>query len=46
LMVIMNDPDYLQSYTNGWITNVAVAVVVLIAVVLAVLSVPLQFLGG
>jgi Mn2+/Fe2+ NRAMP family transporter len=46
LMVIMNDPDYLKSYTNGWITNVAVAIVVLIGVVLAVLSIPLQFVGG
>lgn len=46
LLVVMNDRRYLKSHTNGWTTNVAVAVIVAIAFALAVLAVPVQLAGG
>jgi Mn2+/Fe2+ NRAMP family transporter len=45
LLVVMNDRHYLKSYTNGWIANIAVGVIVLLAFVLAVTAVPLQIFG-
>jgi Mn2+/Fe2+ NRAMP family transporter len=45
LLVVMNDRHYLRSYTNGWVTNVAVAAIVLLGFVLAIAAVPLQFFG-
>jgi hypothetical protein len=41
----MNDEEYLEQYTNGWITNLAVTAIVLLAFVLAVLAIPLQFMA-
>jgi len=46
LIVIMNDEQYLQQHTNGWITNMAVIAIVLVAFVLAVLAIPLQIAGS
>jgi Mn2+/Fe2+ NRAMP family transporter len=46
LMVIMNDPRYLKQFTNGWITNLAVVVIIVLAFVLAAIAVPVQFLGS
>ena len=45
LLVVMNDAEYLEQYTNGWITNVAVAAIVALAVVLAALAIPLQLMA-
>jgi Mn2+/Fe2+ NRAMP family transporter len=45
LLVVMNDDQYLQQYTNGWIGNVAVAAIVALAFVLAVLAIPLQLMA-
>lgn len=45
LLIIMNDPAYLKSHTNGRISNIAVGTIILIGLVLAVLSIPLQFVG-
>jgi len=45
LLVVMNDEEYLEQYTNGWITNLAVTTIVLIAFVLAVLAIPLQLMA-
>jgi Mn2+/Fe2+ NRAMP family transporter len=42
LLVVMNDRRYLQSYTNGWITNVAVVLIVIVGLALAALAVPVQ----
>jgi hypothetical protein len=42
----MNDEDYLGPYTNGWISNVMVCAVTVLGFVLAVVSIPLQILGG
>jgi Mn2+/Fe2+ NRAMP family transporter len=45
LIVLMNDKQYLQSHTNGVITNVAVVAIIVVAFVLALLAVPVQWLG-
>ena len=46
LLIVMNDEQHLRKYTNGWITNVAVIAIVALAFALAVVAIPLQFLGG
>jgi Mn2+/Fe2+ NRAMP family transporter len=46
LLVIMNDRDYLKTHTNGWISNIAVTVVLALAFVLAIIAIPAQMLGG
>jgi Mn2+/Fe2+ NRAMP family transporter len=46
LLVIMNDPRYLRSHTNGWMTNTAVVVIVALAFALAVLAIPVQMTGA
>jgi Mn2+/Fe2+ NRAMP family transporter len=46
LLVVMNDRDYLQQHTNGWFSNLAVVVIVMLSFVLAVLAIPLQIMGG
>jgi Mn2+/Fe2+ NRAMP family transporter len=45
LLVVMNDKQYLKAHTNGWISNVAVTVIIALAFVLAVLAIPVQILG-
>jgi len=45
LLVVMNDAQYLQRYTNGWITNIAVTAIVALAFVLAALAIPLQLMA-
>jgi Mn2+/Fe2+ NRAMP family transporter len=46
LMVIMNDRRYLKSHTNGWVSNIAVALIVALGFVLAVLAIPVQIAGA
>jgi len=46
LLVLMNDPQYLNEHTNGWISNAAVLMVSLIACLVALVAVPLQVFGG
>jgi Mn2+/Fe2+ NRAMP family transporter len=46
LLIVMNDPDYLGDNVNHWIANVAVLVVSVIACVVALVAIPLQFMGG
>jgi Mn2+/Fe2+ NRAMP family transporter len=46
LIVIMNDRSYLKTHTNGWIANVAVTGVLVLAAILAVVAIPLQLIGG
>jgi Mn2+/Fe2+ NRAMP family transporter len=43
---VMNDPSYVKDHGNGWIGNGVVLAVTLLAFVLAVVSLPLQILGG
>jgi hypothetical protein len=42
----MNDRKYLQKHCNGWISNSVVAIVILISFVLALVSIPLELIGG
>ena len=45
-LLLMNDERYVKEHKNGWIGNTAVALIVLMSCVLAVVSIPLQFMGG
>jgi len=45
-LFLMNDPIYLGDHRNGWISNSVVAIIILISFVLAVISIPLQLIGG
>jgi Mn2+/Fe2+ NRAMP family transporter len=45
-LVLMNDPNYVRTHRNGWVGNLVVGVIVTIAFVLAVVSIPLEILGG
>jgi Mn2+/Fe2+ NRAMP family transporter len=46
MLMLMNDEDYLGPHTNGWVSNVVVSCVTVMAFVLAVVAIPLQILGG
>ena len=45
-LFLMNDYSYVRIYRNGWFSNAVVIVIIGIAFVLAVLSIPLQIFGG
>jgi len=45
-LFLMNDPIYMGEHRNGWLSNSVVAIVILISFVLAVISIPLQIIGG
>lgn len=45
-LVLMNDEKYLGEHTNGWIANIAILAVSLLACVLAIVSIPLEIAGG
>jgi Mn2+/Fe2+ NRAMP family transporter len=45
-LFLMNDPIYMGKYRNGWISNSVVAIIIVISFVLAVISIPLQIIGG
>jgi Mn2+/Fe2+ NRAMP family transporter len=45
-LLLLNDESYLGRHRNGWLSNTVVVVVVLLAAGLAVVSIPLQILGG
>jgi len=45
-LLLMNDPHYVGSHRNGWVGNVVVCGIVGIAFVLAIVSIPLELLGG
>ncbi|HET8654653.1 MAG TPA: divalent metal cation transporter [Longimicrobiaceae bacterium] len=46
LLVIMNDRNYLGEHTNGWVTNLAVGLIIGLTFVLALFAIPLEYLGG
>lgn len=46
LLVIMNDRHYLGDYTNGTVSNVAVAFIIALTFVMAIVAIPLEYLGG
>ncbi len=45
-LLLMNDPRYVGSHRNGWVGNIVVCGIVGIAFVLAIVSIPLELLGG
>ena len=45
-IVLMNDPVYTGKHTNGWISNVVVVFTIVLACILAIVTIPLQLLGG
>jgi Mn2+/Fe2+ NRAMP family transporter len=45
-LVIMNDPQYLGDKINGRWTNIAILVILVVAFVVAVVSIPLELLTG
>jgi Mn2+/Fe2+ NRAMP family transporter len=45
-LFLMNDPVYLGDHRNGWVSNIVVSIVILISFVLAIISIPLEFLGS
>lgn len=46
LLVLMNDRRYLGDHTNGWISNSIVGIVIALTCVLAIVAIPLEYLGG
>jgi len=45
-LFLMNDPSYVRVYRNGWFSNSIVLLIVGIAFLLAVVTIPLQIFGG
>jgi Mn2+/Fe2+ NRAMP family transporter len=45
-LILMNDPDYVGEYGNRWIGNLAVIVISLLASLVALVTIPLQLMGG
>jgi Mn2+/Fe2+ NRAMP family transporter len=45
-LFLMNDPAYMGKHRNGWIGNSVVAIIIVISFVLAVITIPLQIIGG
>ena len=45
-LFVMNDARYVKNYPNGYISNAVVLLVIGLAFVLAIASIPLQLLGG
>jgi len=45
-LILMNDREYLGEHVNGWVSNGVVLFVSLMAGVLAIVSIPLELLGG
>jgi len=46
LLVVMNDPHYLERHTNGGLANVVILVIVVAGALMALAAVPLQIAGG
>ncbi|HEU4871167.1 MAG TPA: divalent metal cation transporter [Pyrinomonadaceae bacterium] len=45
-LFLMNDRSYVRIYRNGWLSNTVVILIIGLAFVLAVVSIPLQIYGG
>lgn len=45
-LFLMNDREFCGEHRNGWISNTVVVLVIVIAFVLSVVSIPLQLIGG
>jgi NRAMP (natural resistance-associated macrophage protein)-like metal ion transporter len=45
-LFLMNDPIYLGKHRNGWLSNSVVSIVIVLSFVLALISIPLEIIGG
>jgi len=45
-LVLMNDRKYLGEHTNGWLGNLAIVVITVLASVVAIVAIPLEIMGG
>jgi Mn2+/Fe2+ NRAMP family transporter len=45
-LVLMNDQRYVGKYRNGWISNSVIVLTIALSFVLALVAIPLEFLGG
>ncbi|MDZ8054787.1 MAG: NRAMP family divalent metal transporter [Aulosira sp. ZfuVER01] len=45
-LVLMNDELYVGEYRNGWISNSVVIFTIVLAFILAIVAIPLEFIGG
>ncbi len=45
-LFLMNDRTFCGDHRNGWISNTVVGVVIVIALVLSIITIPLQLMGG
>ena len=45
-LVLMNDNKYLGEHTNGWLGNLSILVVSVLASIVAIVSIPLEIVGG
>ena len=45
-LILMNDEHYVGEHGNGWFGNTVVLLIIALAFVLAIVSIPLQILGG
>ncbi|HEY8188414.1 MAG TPA: Nramp family divalent metal transporter [Pyrinomonadaceae bacterium] len=45
-LFLMNDQDFVRGHCNGWFSNGVVLLIIGLAFVLAVVTIPLQILGG
>lgn len=45
-LFLMNDKNYVRSYRNGWVSNTMVLLIIGLAFVLAIVTIPLQMFGG
>jgi len=45
-LILMNDKHYLAEYKNGWFSNAVVILIVALASIVAIVTIPLQIFGG
>lgn len=45
-LVLMNDRHYVGKYRNGWISNSVIIFAIALSFVLAIVAIPLEFIGG
>jgi Mn2+/Fe2+ NRAMP family transporter len=45
-LVLMNDENYLGEHTNGWLGNLAILMISVLAGIVAIVSIPLEIFGG
>jgi len=45
-LFLMNDKKYVRGYRNGWVSNTMVLLIIGLAFVLAIVTIPLQIFGG